>query len=151
MFALCGNRTRDLSRRVFPPLRQIGRQKEESWKRKINLTSASNKKIDSILLPFFASISKCNMSGLTMCCLSRSLIVFKTTSKKNCVVVSDKNLMPNNWNKMIIRLVQWTARQAKHLQFYLSANIFEIRAKQSLMYSLMCCWLYKVQTIYTTF
>jgi hypothetical protein len=29
MFALCGNRTRDLLRkwRVFPPLRQIGRQK----------------------------------------------------------------------------------------------------------------------------
>jgi hypothetical protein len=28
MFALCGNRTRDLlrSRRVFPPLRQVGRQ-----------------------------------------------------------------------------------------------------------------------------
>jgi hypothetical protein len=34
MFALCGNRTRDLlrSRRVFPPLRQIGRQISSNYK-----------------------------------------------------------------------------------------------------------------------
>jgi hypothetical protein len=52
MFALCENRTRDLlrSRRIFPPLRQIGRQLAEKIKISVYKNMYVNKQYLNIII-----------------------------------------------------------------------------------------------------